>query len=205
VTDCFALLNEPRRPWINPEALKKKFLTLSAEVHPDRVHSAGESEKSAAQKRYTELNAAYNRLREPKERLLHLLELELGSKPAQVQPIPPDLLNLFMEIGQLTRQADSFLAEKAKTTSSLLQVQLFEKSQEWSNQLMALQQRINSRREELDAELIKLDERWNLEATNPEPTSHRALLQRIEEVYRLFSYFARWSAQVQERIVQLSF
>ena len=55
--DCFALLNEARRPWIDPELLKQKFLTLSAEAHPDRVHNASEPEKRAAQQRYTELNA----------------------------------------------------------------------------------------------------------------------------------------------------
>ena len=35
MTDYFNLLSEPRRPWLNPEALKQKFLNLSAEVHPD--------------------------------------------------------------------------------------------------------------------------------------------------------------------------
>ena len=31
------------------------------------------------------------------------------------------------------------------------------------------------------------------------------LLARLEELYRLFSYFNRWSRQLQERIVRLSF
>jgi len=30
------------------------------------------------------------------------------------------------------------------------------------------------------------------------------LLSRLEELYRLFSYFNRWNSQVQELVVQLS-
>jgi len=205
LTDYFALLNQPRRPWLEPESLKQKFLQISAEVHPDRVHSAGEAEKRVAQNRYTELNSAFNRLRDPKERLLHLLELELGTKPAQVQPIPPDLLNLFMEVSHLCRKADSILTEKAKTASPVLQVQFFERGQECTNELLSIQKRINSRREELETQLKKVDEQWELETKTPEPAKHAVLLQRLEELYRLFSYFARWAGQLQERIVQLSF
>src|SRR5437588_3739183 len=108
--DYFALLNEERRPWIDPDAVKQAFQTLSAQVHPDRVHSAGEQEKRGAQERYTLLNAAYSCLRDPKERLLHLLELERGHKPEQVQNIPPDLMELLLEVGQLCREADTIAA-----------------------------------------------------------------------------------------------
>src|SRR5204862_2338470 len=76
MTDYFALLGEARRPWLDTEALKAKFLTLTANVHPDRVHKAIPAEKQTAHQLYTELNAAFNCLRGPKTRLLHLFELE---------------------------------------------------------------------------------------------------------------------------------
>jgi DnaJ-domain-containing protein 1 len=201
--DCFALLNQPRRPWLDPDSLKQKFLALSSEVHPDRVHAAGDAEKRAAQKRYTELNSAYNRLRHPKERLLHLLELELGKKPEQLQPIPADLMTSFIEVGQIGREADSFLEEKKKTKSPLLQVQLFERGEEWRSKLNLLQQRLNSRQEELITQLKSLDaDYWKADA---KPASMPPeLLRRLEELYRLFGFFARWSEQIQERLVQLS-
>ncbi len=60
MSDYFALLNEPRRPWLEADPLKQKFLVLSASIHPDKIHSAGESEKSATAKQFAELNAAYN-------------------------------------------------------------------------------------------------------------------------------------------------
>lgn len=89
MTDAFALLSESRRPWLDADALKSRFLPLSAEVHPDRVHSASEAEKAAANTRYAELNAAYNTLREPRDRLLHLLELEAGGKPRTCSAFRP--------------------------------------------------------------------------------------------------------------------
>src|SRR5438552_2017449 len=68
MTDAFVLLDEPRRPWLDAEALKQKFLPLSGASHPDRIHSAPEAEKQAATSHYAELNAAYNTLREPRDR-----------------------------------------------------------------------------------------------------------------------------------------
>jgi len=200
MTDYFALLNEPRRPWLDVETLKQKFLGLSATVHPDRVHNLSEAERAAAQERYTELNTAYNCLREPKERLQHLFQLELGAPPKNTQRIPSDLMDLSLEVGKLCREADAFLAEKAKVTSPLLQVTFFERGQEFVDKLQPLRQRVNSLNDRLNEDLLQIDAAWQSNAT---PRS--ALLQRLEELHRLFSYFARWNAQIQERVVRLSF
>ena len=201
MTDHFSILNEPRRPWLDPDSLKQKFLALSAEVHPDRVHGAPPPEKEAAQQRYMSLNASYNCLRDPKDRLRHLLELELAAKPKDIERIPPDLMDLFLEISQLCRQTDAFLTEKRATTSPLVQVQMFERSQEWTEKLMAIQTSLNSRRAELETELKTIDAAWS----PVEKADHGPALPRLEELYRLFSYYARWGSQLQERIVQLAF
>jgi DnaJ-domain-containing protein 1 len=203
MSDFFALLAEPHRPWLDQDLLKKKFLNLSAEVHPDRVHSAGEVEKRSAEHRYAELNEAYNHLRRHKERLQHLLELETGVKPAQVQQIPADLTEFFVDVGQLFKGTDAFLAEKAKTTSPLLQVRLFEAGQALTGKLKDLQHQLNSRQKELVAELQAIDARW-AGPGKPDPVSRATMLRRLEQLYRLFSYFARWEEQIQERIVQLA-
>ncbi len=203
MTDCFALLGETRRPWLEPESLKAKFLALSAAHHPDRVHAASEAEKRAAQQHYTELNAAYQCLREPRERLRHLLELERGAKPETVQRIPSELMDYSLEVSQLCRQADVFLAEKATVASPLLLVQLFERGQEWTEKLMELQRLIAARSQEAEAELKQIDALWASGASAGLP-ERQALLQRLEELWRLLSYFARWDSQMRERIVQLS-
>ncbi|MEP6663588.1 MAG: hypothetical protein ABJC04_07980 [Verrucomicrobiota bacterium] len=206
MTDFFVLLNEPRLPWLDADSLKEKFLPLSAPFHPDRVHNASEAEKLSANQRYAELNAAYNVLREPKERLLHLLELELSQKPSDIQKIPPGTMDLFVEVGQTCRDVDGFLTEKAKVTSPMLKVQLFERGQEWTDQLNALQQKINLKRDELSSELKNLNSIWKSAPAIGSPDRRVALpLERLEQIYRVFSYIARWSEQIQERVVQLSF
>jgi DnaJ-domain-containing protein 1 len=205
VTDAFALLDEPRRPWLDAEALKQKVQPLSSAVHPDRFHSAPEAERLQATARYTELNAAYNTLREPKERLLHLLELEAGAKPKDVQRIPPGTMDLFVEVGQLCRDVDAFIAEQANVTSPLLKVQMFERGMEWTDKLQALQQRINAKRDELATELQQMNAVWESAPAIGSPERAAALpLERLEQVYRVFSYIARWSEQIQERNVQLA-
>jgi DnaJ-domain-containing protein 1 len=200
MTDNFALLNEPRRPWLDADLLKQKFLALSANLHPDRIHSASEADKIGATKKFTELNAAFNCLAEPKLRLLHLLELELGAKPKDIQQIPAALADLFAEIANTCRSADGFLAEKNKATSPLVQVQLFERGQDWVQKLDGLQRKLNELREKLADELKTLDAQW----ISAGAVARQEILPKLEELYRLFSYFNRWNGQIQERVVQLS-
>ena len=196
--DCFALLNEQRRPWLDPESLKQKFFGLSAQFHPDRVHNASETEKAAAQERYTSLNAAYNRLRDLKQRLLHLLELERGHKPSEVQNIPAGLIPLFSEVNRTCRRAAAVLQEMRQAGSPLLKVQMFERGQECSEQLLSLQAKLNVEQAKLMSEIREIDSEWN------ENENHEPQLRRLEEIYRLLSYFGRWSAQLQEQIAQFA-
>lgn len=203
MSDCFALLGQERRPWLEEEALKKKFLSLSTQFHPDRVHGAGEAEKRAAQQTYAQLNQAYQTLRHHKPRLQHLLELETGAKPAQVQQVPEGLMDFFLAVARLFKETDVFLAEKAQKSSPLLQVRLFETAQEWIEKLKEFQRQLGQRQQELVADLKHLDARWAPTAT-PAPDGREELLKDLERCYRLCSYYAKWEAQAQERIVQLS-
>ena len=193
--DYFALLNEPRRPWLDADALKQKFLTLSAAVHPDRVHEASEAEKLSATTHYTQLNAAYRCLREPKERLRHLLELELGHKPSDLTRVPDDLMELFSVVGKILRETEVFRAEQQSVTSPMLKVAMFTRGQEWTDKLTEVRAKILPRRDALLAELRELDAAW--EKTKP--------LERLAEIWRLLGYYERWLGQLQERAVQLAF
>jgi DnaJ-domain-containing protein 1 len=198
MTDNFSLLNEPRRPWLDADSLKEKFLKLSSAAHPDRIHGAQESEKLAATQRYTALNSAYNCLREPRDRLRHLLELELGKKPSDLTNVPDDLMELFFAAGKMFRETDAFLAEKAAVTSPLLLVGLFARGQDWIEKLGGLRQKIAARRDALLDELKSLDAAWE-QAGVAKP------LERLLEIWRLLSFYERWLAQIQERVVKLSF
>jgi len=201
--DYFVLLHQQCRPWLDPNVLKDKFLSLSADLHPDRIHGAAVEDRARAQEVYAELNAAYQCLREPKDRLRHLLELERGGTLEQVQNIPSALMNLSLEVGQACREVDVFLVQKAKATSPLLQVELFERGQEHLQKLTALVTQLESSRALLVAELKKADSIW-MQGSVTEPAERKGQLARLEEIYRLLSYYERWSGHLRERIVQLS-
>ena len=67
MTDAFALLDFPRQPWLEPDALKKAFLERSTVTHPDKFMDP--TDKDSAQTRFAELNLAHDTLRDPKRRL----------------------------------------------------------------------------------------------------------------------------------------
>ncbi len=205
MADYFALLDEPRRPWLDPEVLKVKFHALAATVHPDRVHRAPELEKQAANQRYAELNAAYQCLREPKDRLHHLLELEQGDTLKDVQQTAAGTMDLYLAISQLARETDAFLAETASATSPMLKVRLFERGTAFTERLNSLVDELNGRRETLLVQLRNLNMAW--ETAPPVGSSTRLHVlpcSRLEHIYRELSYLARWTRQLQERLVQLS-
>ena len=203
--DAFALLSETRRPWLDADALKSRVLPLLTATHPDRVHGASESEKLAANGRHAELNAAFNTLREPRDRLLHLYDLEAGEKPRDIQRIPPGTMDLFVEVGQTCRELDEFLQRKANATSPMLRLSLMQEGLDHLDRLQALQGRVNGRREELESELKALNAVWESAPPAGAPGRREALpLERLEQLYRSMSYVARWTGQIQERLVSLS-
>jgi DnaJ-domain-containing protein 1 len=198
--DCFKLLDEPRRAWLDPESLKTKFLALTTELHPDRVHGSSVAEKEIAQQRFAELNSAYNCLREPKDRLRHFLELELGRKPAEIQQVPEHLMEMFFEVSRVCRETDEFMAQRAAVTSPLLKVQWFERTQELVERLSEIQRMVAQHREGLLGEIQRIDGAWT---AHPTAVPSERSVQELEGIYRELSYNSRWISQLQERLTQL--
>ncbi len=203
-TDHFALLGEPRRPWLDVEMLKEKFHQLARECHPDRVHGSSNEAKDSANQRHTELNHAFTTLRETKERLAHLLELEGDTKPSVVQEIPASLMNLCMDVGALCQRVDSFLASTPASESPMLQAGRFAQSLEHQDAVQAMMNKLCTQLEAVDAELRELNHAWET-APNDTMRAQSLPLKRIEELWRLVSYLTRWTAQLQERNVRLAF
>jgi len=192
-TDCFALLGQERRPWLEADALKAAYLTRGAEAHPDRAHGRSAVDKEAANARYAELNTAYNCLREPKERLAHLLELETGRKPENAQP-SPGAAEFFFTMAPVLQGADQFLKQRAQAMSPLAKAQLYAEGLAWADKLMALQEQIQLRRDFFEAELRAMDATW---AAAP-------ALERAAQLCGEFSFVKRWSDQIQERLARLA-
>ncbi len=205
MTDCFALLDEPRQPVPDLDSLKAKFLARSAELHPDKLHHANETERLAATERYSALNVAYNTLREPKERIGHLLELELGRKPSGIDAVPAEWMEGFMEVGQLCRSVDAFLADSAKVTSPLLKVQRFQQAMEWTDRVNEKVQQLNARLEELTRGLEVWNDAWAKAPAIGDPQRPAALpLNELAETFRGVSFLSRWMGQLRERAVRLA-
>src|SRR4051794_25616569 len=127
MTDFFALLDLPRTPWLEPDAVQARFLELSAGAHPDRVHGSADDVLKSANARFSALNSAAVCLREPRDRLNHLIQLENpdAATTAPAQSIPPEFMDLMMRVGQSCRDVDRFLEERARATSPMMQAQLF--------------------------------------------------------------------------------
>lgn len=205
MTDHFALLDEPRRPWLDVEALKAKFHARSAAAHPDRLHSTSEEAKQAATTQYAALNAAYQCLREPKDRLQHLLDLERGGRPIGIEQVPAETMTLFLQIGQQCRDADIFLAERAQVTAPMLKVQMFQRALDWTDRLQQQLTELNERRNALEATLQSMNTEWDAAPKPGDPSRASTLpLDRLEQTYRALSFLSRWITQLQERIVRLS-
>ncbi|MGE3312200.1 MAG: DnaJ family molecular chaperone [Limisphaerales bacterium] len=203
--DAYRRLGESRRPWLDAEALRARFVEISTESHPDRHHEAAGSARDEVGRKYAELNEAYQVLKEPRTRLLHLLELELGRKPGDIQKIPPGTMDLFVEVGQLCRDVDGFLARRGGVTSPMLKVRLFTEGMEWVAKLKELLGRVAARERSLGEELERMNEVWVSAPPEGSPDRRAALpLVRLEEIYRVLSYSARWTGQIQERLVELA-
>ena len=206
MTDFFALLNEPRRPSINPDSLKEKFLALSGNLHPDRVHNASEPEKQEAGRRYAEFNSAFTTLADPKTRLQHLLELERGGSLPKIQAVPSNLMDDFMRIGELLRQIDRFLMERDQVTSPMVKVQMFARGQEWTDKISDWQKFLNEVRDKLLVRLEAMNPPWDSAPATDSPERIAALpIAELEAIYQVFGFLTKWQNELRERMVRLAF
>lgn len=201
MTDYFAVLGFQRRPWLEEEEVKRRFLESSAEAHPDRFHTSTAREKAGAEERFAELNAAQNTLRKPRERLVHFLTLEGIPMDGQVQNVPAAAMEFFGRVGQLTREVEGFMGEKGRATSPMMKVQLFEKGLEWTEKLQGLSIRLNARIEAAHAEVKGFDAGWSSAGEG----ERKEMLKRLEEIARTLAFLERWRTQLQERIHALAF
>lgn len=200
--DFFALLGQPRRPWLEPEQVKQAFVAAASLVHPDRIHEATDKLKREAQRQYTELNEAHLCLRDTRSRLQHLFELEKDRRVPDLQEMPDDLMQLFTTLTQRFTETDCFLREKASATSPMLKVSLFEEGESHREALQKTQALLRQRLFDLEASVRELDQQWTCRVETSHP-SHGEVISKLESLYRLISFHERWLQQAQTRMIQL--
>jgi DnaJ-domain-containing protein 1 len=186
--DCFALFSEPRRPWLDTDALKEKFHALTAVHHPDVATDSAVD--------FSELNAAYNTLRDPRARLRHLLELEFPDVLSRPQQIPGAIAELFMQTGAQRQRLDSFLKKQSQAASSLAKALLESEKLSLLENLGSVLAVVNDQQVKLIEELRSLDAMWQHDKTGA--------ANRLTEIFQSLSYVSKWTEQLREGIVKLS-
>ncbi|HJN90523.1 MAG TPA: DnaJ domain-containing protein [Verrucomicrobiota bacterium] len=203
--DHFALLDIPRRPRLDAKVLKQHFHELSVEVHPDRAHDATNEAKSALQRRFAEVNAAHDCLREAKSRVRHLLELELGRAPGNVKSIPGEMTDWFMEIGAVCREVDAYLVKKETQDSPLLQAALMGEGMELNDRVKEVHDRLQVELAGVDAELQSLGPAWEALDGEMDGRAERLPLAKLEALGQRLGFWSKWSSQLAERSSRLMF
>ena len=188
MTDYFALLEQPRLPWLDPAALKEIFHRKTLEQHPDAIGSGSESS-------FAELNEAFQVLQDPKRRLHHLLTLE-GCAPAANQRVPLDLQELFLGLGALTQRTDLLMEKRRTSTNALSKSLLKPETIALQNELQAWREQIRALLEAATAELRERNSTWS--------SNRQEAIIPLSDLYLKFAYLGRWSQQLDETAFQLT-
>lgn len=186
MTDYFALLEQPRLPWLERAEVETSFHRLARQFHPDS--GSGNPNK------FAELNQAFATLRDHHLRLRHLLLLENYSDPSNVS-VTFDDTNLFSRAAAIAndarelvqaRYADSAIARSVTQTTRIQAVR------QLNNVLQQLQR-------EYDANitrLIKLNENWTGQKKDD-------ALADAAELQRRFTFLEKWQTILRELLFQL--
>ena len=189
MTDYFALLDQPRRLWLDPEELKQVFHKKTLEAHPDAQTQSGGKEM------FTQLNEAYQVLREPKRRLHHLLSLEGSPSATKNVSIPANIEKLFPVVAALMQETDDVIRKVANSSNalsrSLLRPELLKTAESTRQMLETLTQL----HDEAVGELRELSKSWL-----PDETDHQTELHAL---YLQFSYLTKWMSELREKELPL--
>jgi curved DNA-binding protein CbpA len=192
--DYFALLDQPRAPWLDPEKLKDTYHQKTLQAHPDAQMNRPGAETTDAT--FTSLNEAYQVWQDPKRRLHHLLSLEGAAPSPTEQTVPDQLHDLFPAVGSLTQRAN-LLLEKIRATSNALSRSLLKPQiLEVQNEAGEVRERIQDLCNTSLADLRRIDTAW---ATSPGEQ-----IEALSNLYLAFAYLTRWSTQLDEMTFQLS-
>jgi hypothetical protein len=197
MVDYFALLQQPRRPWLDEAALRQQFQSQSSGVHPDRVNSATPAEKIRANQHFAELNSAFSCLKSPHTRVRHLVELERGQRPGGLESVPNELATAFMKIAAASRLTEKLGAEKGRIQSPLLLAEFVERIQPHLELIEELQ------REVAALYIAALDRLRALDAVWLNSGDRDEMLVKLATLAQELGFLTRWQAQLQEAQLRL--
>ncbi len=181
--DAFAILQLPRRPWLEESDVRAAFQKAATHAHPDAAGSTLD---------FANLTQAYQTLREPASRIKHLLALEAPNTPP-ASGIPAELIPLFPMIAKVREAIDRWNQKRSQAVSKLEQaVAKTELAQLRSDAGKVHDQVAIAMRSALD-ELRVLDAAW---------PSHAAVHELAALQARL-TFLEKWQAQLRETLLRL--
>ena len=192
--DYFALLDQPRAPWLDPEKLKDTYHRKTLLAHPDAQTSRGGPDLTDAT--FANLNEAYQVLQDPKRRLQHLLSLEGAAPSSTGQAVPEQLQDLFPQIGPLTQRTKVLLAQIQATSNALSRSLLKQQILEVRQEINEVRGKIQSLSDASFEQLRQINAAWT--------RSPAEQIEGLSNLYFAFAYLSRWSTQLDEMIFQLS-
>ena len=192
--DYFALLDQPRAPWLDLEKLKDTYHRKTLQAHPDAQTSHGGADSADAT--FANLNEAYQVLQDPKRRLHHLLSLAGAAPSSTGQTVPKELHDLFPQIGALTQRTKLLLEEIQATSNALSRSLLKPQILEVQKETKEVRGKIQSLSDASFEQLRQINAAWT---RNPAEQ-----IEGVSNLYFAFAYLSRWSTQLDEMIFQLS-
>ncbi len=175
--DAFELLDLPRRPWLDPAAVRAAFQARSRDLHPDAERGDADA--------FARLNAANRALERPASRL-RLLAGDL-----EIPALPPDVA-LGFEIGAALRECDAGLARRRTAGGALARALLAGELERSRVALAALSSRVDRHVAAGETRLRACDAAW----PDVAPADLAALAGE-------FTFLERWSTQLRERELEL--
>ena len=178
--DYFALLELPRQPWLDEEAVRAQFQRFGATAHPDGGGGDGA--------RFVALNEAWQTLRSPTARLRHYLELAHPELLHSAGGMAGANADLFMQIAEAQQQANSFATRLATTRSPLSRALL-------ETERVALQARLEGLASQVDQQTEEIHKQ--LRASTADPSQLASALHQLV-------FLEKWSKQLRERLLGLA-
>ena len=178
--DYFALLELPRQPWLEEDAVRAQFQRLAATAHPDGGGGDGA--------RFVALNEAWQALRSPTNCLRHYLELTNPESLQATGAMAGTHGDLFMEIAEAQQRAAAVASRLAEARAPLARAILETERIAARERLEQLTSRVSEQTKAIHRQL---------RGDSPTPAELASALNQLV-------FLEKWNNQLRERLLALS-
>ena len=183
MTDFFAVLRVPARPWLDPDALKEVYVRSSEALH----------RQAGSQDELVSVNRAFQVLNNPSTRVEHLLSVT-GAEPGTRQ-IAAVMGELFGRVAGCLQEADRLLAEVSVQSSALARALRAQRVHALKADLDDLAHDLAAQEAQRLETLQELDQAWQ---KHPADT-REALAQVAVDL----TFLQKWQGQIRERLLRM--